>query len=219
MIHIPEPCHEDWTKMTPAQKGRFCKSCKKVVIDFRGKSKTEIESEIKARERKGEQTCGRFTKSQLGVPNAIRERNQKHVSLRWLSHFAAACVLVFGATLFTGCTEVRGDQMDISQMQSPANPDTANSLEAGKMTNLDTGLTVTGDTTLSPIVCEPSEEILIGDVAVEEELQTPGTIQEDTQQNQEIGVEDQEIIMGGLIPDFEPSPPDPKEVLGNVRRD
>lgn len=33
-VRIPEPCHEDWTKMQPESNGRFCNSCSKVVVDF-----------------------------------------------------------------------------------------------------------------------------------------------------------------------------------------
>jgi len=33
-IHIPEPCSENWDKMTPQGGGRYCLSCDKVVTDF-----------------------------------------------------------------------------------------------------------------------------------------------------------------------------------------
>lgn len=33
-LSIPEPCHEDWDKMTPIEQGRHCQSCNKTVIDF-----------------------------------------------------------------------------------------------------------------------------------------------------------------------------------------
>ena len=33
-LHIPEPCHEQWDKMSPAQQGRFCQQCSKTVVDF-----------------------------------------------------------------------------------------------------------------------------------------------------------------------------------------
>ena len=33
-LTIPNPCHQDWDKMTPNTKGRFCQSCSKTVIDF-----------------------------------------------------------------------------------------------------------------------------------------------------------------------------------------
>ena len=33
-LSVPEPCKEDWDKMTPAEKGRYCSHCNKSVIDF-----------------------------------------------------------------------------------------------------------------------------------------------------------------------------------------
>ena len=40
-IDIQTPCHLDWTKMTPAQGGRFCGDCKKVVRDLSGMTESE----------------------------------------------------------------------------------------------------------------------------------------------------------------------------------
>lgn len=33
-IEIPEPCHEDWDRMRPEERGRFCAACKKTVHDL-----------------------------------------------------------------------------------------------------------------------------------------------------------------------------------------
>jgi hypothetical protein len=41
-LQVPVPCHEDWDKMTDAEKGRFCSSCQKTVIDFSKMSDREI---------------------------------------------------------------------------------------------------------------------------------------------------------------------------------
>ncbi len=60
-LNIPEPCHEDWQQMSPTQKGKFCDSCQKEVIDFTKLSSTEIARKTK----NATQLCGRFTQSQL----------------------------------------------------------------------------------------------------------------------------------------------------------
>jgi len=46
-LHIDEPCHEDWSEMTPVEQGRFCASCKKTVFDFTTASDNEITSHLK----------------------------------------------------------------------------------------------------------------------------------------------------------------------------
>jgi hypothetical protein len=61
-IHIPEPCHEDWDKMTPKDKGRFCQSCAKIVVDFTNMKKDEIIDHI---ESATGSTCGQFNNTQL----------------------------------------------------------------------------------------------------------------------------------------------------------
>ncbi len=60
-ITIAEPCHEDWTQMSPQEKGRHCDSCEKVVIDF---SHTTDETLYKLVQQ-GEKICGRFKPEQL----------------------------------------------------------------------------------------------------------------------------------------------------------
>ena len=60
-LNIPEPCHEDWQQMSPTQKGKFCASCQKEVIDFTKLSASEIARKTK----NSKQLCGRFTSTQL----------------------------------------------------------------------------------------------------------------------------------------------------------
>ncbi len=62
-IYIPEPCHEDWDKMTPNTQGAFCKSCAKTVVDFSGKSDREINAFLL--ENTDKKICGRFKTSQV----------------------------------------------------------------------------------------------------------------------------------------------------------
>ena len=62
-IHIPEPCHEDWNKMTPNRQGAFCKVCAKTVVDFSGKTDDEIQRYLS--ENMDKKLCGRFKVTQL----------------------------------------------------------------------------------------------------------------------------------------------------------
>jgi hypothetical protein len=41
-LEVSQPCHEDWSKMTASQKGRFCDSCQKEVIDFTAMTDSQI---------------------------------------------------------------------------------------------------------------------------------------------------------------------------------
>ena len=60
-LTIPEPCHEDWNKMTPVEKGRFCSSCEKNVFDFTRATDLQIIETYN----KNNSICGRFLPSQL----------------------------------------------------------------------------------------------------------------------------------------------------------
>jgi len=62
-IYIPEPCFEDWDKMTPTEQGAFCGVCSKDVIDFSGKSEEEIQKFLT--ENLDSKVCGRFNTSQI----------------------------------------------------------------------------------------------------------------------------------------------------------
>lgn len=65
-ISIAEPCHADWSEMTPNEQGKFCASCAKPVIDFSSSSDMEIVQFLNAH--KGQKTCGRFKANQLDRP-------------------------------------------------------------------------------------------------------------------------------------------------------
>ncbi len=65
-INIPNPCSEDWSKMGPTEKGRFCSHCQKSVIDFTKFSDKAIFEYITQYKRK--HICGRFYDTQLNRP-------------------------------------------------------------------------------------------------------------------------------------------------------
>lgn len=67
-LTIPTPCHENWDNMTPVEKGRFCGSCQKKVIDFSTMSDHELaqffKKPILSLSKEGS-VCGRFMTEQL----------------------------------------------------------------------------------------------------------------------------------------------------------
>lgn len=65
-MSVADPCHEDWSDMSPNEQGRFCDSCAKSVVDFSNYSDTQILDYIVAN--KDQTTCGRFRSGQLERP-------------------------------------------------------------------------------------------------------------------------------------------------------
>lgn len=62
-IYIPEPCHEDWGKMTPNEKGAYCKVCAKTVVDFSEKTDEDVQKFLL--DNAENKICGRFRLSQI----------------------------------------------------------------------------------------------------------------------------------------------------------
>ena len=89
-IFIPQPCHEDWSKMTPNEKGKFCSACQTIVTDFTLMSDAEIINHLQTASGK---QCGRFNSFQLNR-NLIEEKKSK--SFFWsIPKFSAAASIVF----------------------------------------------------------------------------------------------------------------------------
>src|SRR6185295_12964002 len=79
-LQIPTPCHENWENMTPTEKGRFCASCQKQVVDFSNKSDRDIAMFFKKPSTGS--VCGRFMEDQL---NRDFEMPKKRIP--WLKYF------------------------------------------------------------------------------------------------------------------------------------
>ena len=77
-VNIPEPCHEDWNKMTPKDQGRHCAACNKTVVDFTKQTDEQI---INALENSGN-LCGRFKNQQLDR-EIVLARKDKNNYLSW----------------------------------------------------------------------------------------------------------------------------------------
>lgn len=61
-LTVPEPCHEKWAEMSESEKGRFCMSCQKDVVDFTTYTDEQVLDYFS--HASGKQ-CGRFYKTQL----------------------------------------------------------------------------------------------------------------------------------------------------------
>ena len=78
-LSIPKPCHENWNVMTPEDKGRFCASCQKTVIDFTNMSDRQVAEFFK---KPAGNVCGRFANDQLN-----RELELPSKRIPWIKYF------------------------------------------------------------------------------------------------------------------------------------
>lgn len=100
-IQIPNPCSENWAAMHPKDNGRHCDSCCKVVVDFTQMDTAAIVNYIN--EHKDNKVCGHFRKDQIQQPVLIYSNSSNVLSKTKI--FLAALYIVFGATLFSSCSE------------------------------------------------------------------------------------------------------------------
>ena len=84
-ISILKPCGENWETMTLSEKGKFCASCQKNVIDFTSFSDREIVKYYN----KNSKVCGRFTTEQLNRNLVL----PKEKGSMWM--IAASSILAF----------------------------------------------------------------------------------------------------------------------------
>ncbi len=91
-ISIPTPCHENWHAMLPEEKGRFCLSCQKTVIDFSNMNDAEILKYIAGGSKN---LCGKFSPDQLGR-DITEQPGRKRNVFRYAWNMAVA-FLIFSA--------------------------------------------------------------------------------------------------------------------------
>lgn len=80
-LTIPKPCHENWNAMTPAEKGRHCSVCDKVVVDFTGSSRQEIEATLL--NNGAEKVCGRFRTSDIAEQKEYKPEKRYWKKTGW----------------------------------------------------------------------------------------------------------------------------------------
>jgi len=74
-LNIKTPCTENFNGFSPTQKGGFCNSCTKEVIDFTKMNSKEIINYFETNTTKN--TCGRFTNKQLTTYTPPKPRGRK----------------------------------------------------------------------------------------------------------------------------------------------
>ncbi len=200
VVQIPEPCSEDWNKMTPETQGRFCDKCCKVVVDFTEKTTTEIVDFLKAKI--NDRVCGRFRSDQVLQP-AVATNNRPSFHFRQRTKvFLAALYLVFGGFLFSSCSTIQ----PVGEIEPLA----------GAVAYVDDTLKpnhLTGDTII-PEPIDTNEVRMQGEIAAP---QIQGDVELATPQNQNCVPQNEiHIKMGKVAPPPPTVEPEPPQTLGGA---
>lgn len=105
-LTIAEPCHENWDAMTPVEKGKFCGSCQKQVVDFSNMSDRQVAEFFKKpilSLSKGGSVCGRFMTDQLD-----REIEIPRKRIPWLKYFFQIAIPAFLVSIKTSGQRTQG---------------------------------------------------------------------------------------------------------------
>lgn len=113
-LDIPKPCHENWDKMLPNEKGRFCESCAKSVIDFTAMPTAEIEAYFV--QHAGKKVCGRFRNEQLDSIVISIPRENLFAQRSFHRAFLLALFVSMGTTLFS-CSDADGKRQPIGRIE------------------------------------------------------------------------------------------------------
>jgi hypothetical protein len=98
-IKVADPCHENWDKMLAEEKGKFCLSCQKTVVDFSRMTNEEIIQYFEQNARlndsvgqAGKSICGRIAKHQHDTPIS----NYRRVVTPWFNKYVAGFFMALG---------------------------------------------------------------------------------------------------------------------------
>lgn len=111
-ITIPEPCHENWDKMTPKDNGRFCLSCSKTVVDFTAMLPEEIQQYFISYKN----VCGRLKSELLSEINIQIPSQILHSQIHYRKMFLLALFIAMGTTLFS-CQDKDGNKKKIDRIE------------------------------------------------------------------------------------------------------
>jgi hypothetical protein len=121
-VDIEKPCPMDWKSMTPADKGRFCGECKKVVHDLsRG---TEREARALLKENVNGDLCVRYVYDRHGKIFFAKDRPQDLVPASLLSRAKRAAAAAAVPFALAACSLDAPQQLNASKHVAP-DPDTS----------------------------------------------------------------------------------------------
>ena len=195
-LTIAEPCHENWDGMTPVEKGKFCGSCQKQVVDFSNMSDRQVAEFFKKpilSLSKGGSVCGRFMNDQLD-----REITIPRKRIPWVKYFFQIALPAFLMSMKVSAQKKQGKIKVVTTdtVQRPPNPDYR-----------------TMGMIALPIDKKPvSVDTVV--VPVKQPLQTvKGEIAINTQAKQPVCSDE---IMGTIAIDWQPAKTDKNEIKGRV---
>ena len=113
-LHIEEPCNEDFSNFTKTQKGGFCQSCTKEVIDFTNYSNKEISIFFKDNS-SNTKICGRFKNTQLLKP--IQKSKSKPI-LNFIRSFGLACLTLLSFSFLNAQKKIQ--KLETNDYTNPA---------------------------------------------------------------------------------------------------
>ena len=133
VILMDNPCSEDWEKMTPSEKGRFCGKCQTEVVDFTKMHRDQVVDYLL--NKTNQDTCGRYKNHQLGnqksrFQNCLIKMQQKVYSQNRFKLPRFVLLMSLGLILtITGC----GSKNPISGEITISSPKSIDYTYGGKM--------------------------------------------------------------------------------------
>lgn len=113
-LTIPEPCTENWDKMTPKDNGRYCMSCSKTVVDFTSMLPNEVQHFFI--QNQNQNICGRFKNSQLETITIQIPSQVLYSQIHYHRIFLLALFITMGTTLFS-CQDKDGNKNKIDKIE------------------------------------------------------------------------------------------------------
>src|SRR5258705_2294045 len=104
-IAVPKPCSEHWEQMEERERGRFCQSCKNIIIDFSQLPNKELYEFFQQNKNI---ICGRFSSNQLNIdltPPAHRKNSF------YLLYLHVAAIVAFFTLKNSVATDLKKDKV------------------------------------------------------------------------------------------------------------